>query len=233
MTAVGGSVKCGQRKDVVNLTFYLWWGENKSAGKPGTISEIFHRHVAARMAIHCLDAHGGRGRFERPTRDLISSSRVFYVWCLSGVPCKPGRPSLVRVTFAVLSLVFISRRKTPWKLSPTRKANARARLKKVDAVIEAVRASGVQCGSLVRPILCRCYFLRLPRNEPSNCQKSTRCRPRTNTPSSHHMLWATEKASIKCLNGLECVLGYYKIFIHQLTCIPDHAEDKSQRFLVA
>lgn len=32
----------------------------------------------------------------------------------------------------------------------TRKANARHRLKKVDAVIEAVRASGVQCASLVR-----------------------------------------------------------------------------------
>jgi hypothetical protein len=31
----------------------------------------------------------------------------------------------------------------------TRKANVRSRLKKVDAVIEAVRASGVECGSLV------------------------------------------------------------------------------------
>lgn len=41
------------------------------------------------------------------------------------------------------------RRKTPWKLSPTRKANARARLKRVDAVIEAVRVSGIQCGALV------------------------------------------------------------------------------------
>ncbi|KIJ69483.1 hypothetical protein HYDPIDRAFT_80757 [Hydnomerulius pinastri MD-312] len=40
--------------------------------------------------------------------------------------------------------------KTPWKLSVTRKANARARLKKVDAVIEAVRASGVQCNALER-----------------------------------------------------------------------------------
>ncbi|KAF5331159.1 hypothetical protein D9619_005970 [Psilocybe cf. subviscida] len=38
--------------------------------------------------------------------------------------------------------------KTPWKLSVTRKANARARLKKVDAVIEAVRASGVKTASL-------------------------------------------------------------------------------------
>ncbi|PPQ68967.1 hypothetical protein CVT24_000356 [Panaeolus cyanescens] len=42
--------------------------------------------------------------------------------------------------------------KTPWKLSVTRKANARARLKKVDAVIEAVRASGVQTKSLERAL---------------------------------------------------------------------------------
>lgn len=42
-----------------------------------------------------------------------------------------------------------STRKTPWKLSPTRKANARSRLKKVDAVIEAVRSSGVECAALV------------------------------------------------------------------------------------
>ncbi|KAI9566498.1 mitochondrial 54S ribosomal protein YmL31 [Boletus coccyginus] len=43
--------------------------------------------------------------------------------------------------------------KTPWKLSVTRKANARARLKKVDAVIEAVHASGVQCKALDRAML--------------------------------------------------------------------------------
>jgi len=42
--------------------------------------------------------------------------------------------------------------KTPWKLSPTRKANARDRLKKVDAVIEAVRASGVECHALTRAL---------------------------------------------------------------------------------
>lgn len=42
--------------------------------------------------------------------------------------------------------------KTPWKLSPTRKANARSRLKKVDAVIEAVRASGVECEALTRAL---------------------------------------------------------------------------------
>ncbi|KAF9246590.1 mitochondrial ribosomal protein L31 [Melanogaster broomeanus] len=43
--------------------------------------------------------------------------------------------------------------KTPWKLSVTRKANARARLKKVDSVIEAVRASGVHCKALDHALL--------------------------------------------------------------------------------
>ncbi|EIM90435.1 60s ribosomal protein l31 [Stereum hirsutum FP-91666 SS1] len=42
--------------------------------------------------------------------------------------------------------------KSPWKLSVTRKANVRARLKKVDAVIEAVRASGVQCSALTKAL---------------------------------------------------------------------------------
>ena len=34
-------------------------------------------------------------------------------------------------------------------MSATRKANQRARLKKVDAVIEAVKTSGVECAALV------------------------------------------------------------------------------------
>ncbi|KAI0083987.1 60s ribosomal protein l31 [Irpex rosettiformis] len=42
--------------------------------------------------------------------------------------------------------------KVPWKLSPTRKANVRSRLKKVDAVIEAVRASGVECTALTKAL---------------------------------------------------------------------------------
>ncbi|PSR88912.1 hypothetical protein EW026_g6803 [Hermanssonia centrifuga] len=42
--------------------------------------------------------------------------------------------------------------KTPWKLSTTRKANLRSRLKKVDAVIEAVRASGVECAALTQAL---------------------------------------------------------------------------------
>ena len=39
-------------------------------------------------------------------------------------------------------------RKSPWRLSPTRKAGHRARLKAVDSVIAAVAESGVQTRSL-------------------------------------------------------------------------------------
>ncbi|EPQ58720.1 hypothetical protein GLOTRDRAFT_36042 [Gloeophyllum trabeum ATCC 11539] len=42
--------------------------------------------------------------------------------------------------------------KVPWRLSRTRKANQRDRLKKVDSVIEAVRASGVQCNALTEAL---------------------------------------------------------------------------------
>ncbi|KZT11480.1 mitochondrial ribosomal protein L31 [Laetiporus sulphureus 93-53] len=42
--------------------------------------------------------------------------------------------------------------KIPWKLSPTRKANARTRLKRVDAVIDAVKASGVECEALTKAL---------------------------------------------------------------------------------
>ncbi|KAF8311256.1 mitochondrial 54S ribosomal protein YmL31 [Clavulina sp. PMI_390] len=42
--------------------------------------------------------------------------------------------------------------KSPWRLSPTRKANQRLRLKRVDSVIEAVAASGVQCKALVQAL---------------------------------------------------------------------------------
>lgn len=40
-------------------------------------------------------------------------------------------------------------RKIPWRLSKSRKANQRKRLKLVDNVIETVEASGVQCNALV------------------------------------------------------------------------------------
>ncbi|KAI0003270.1 60s ribosomal protein l31 [Russula compacta] len=42
--------------------------------------------------------------------------------------------------------------KVPWRLSATRKANVRDRLKKVDAVIDAVRDSGVQCVALTNAL---------------------------------------------------------------------------------
>jgi hypothetical protein len=64
------------------------------------------------------------------------------LWCVVGLPGPE------------IDLGNSRARKTPWKLSRTRKANVRARLKKVDAVIEAVRTSGVQCKSLVRAFCC-------------------------------------------------------------------------------
>ncbi|KAG8780306.1 hypothetical protein FRB91_006880 [Serendipita sp. 411] len=42
--------------------------------------------------------------------------------------------------------------KIPWRLSKTRKANQRKRLKLVDNVIETVRASGVQCNALTKAL---------------------------------------------------------------------------------
>ncbi|WWC91711.1 uncharacterized protein L201_006657 [Kwoniella dendrophila CBS 6074] len=42
--------------------------------------------------------------------------------------------------------------KTPWRLSPTRKANQRKRLKQVDSVISAVAESGIITKSLERAL---------------------------------------------------------------------------------
>jgi len=44
-------------------------------------------------------------------------------------------------------------RKIPWRMSKSRKANQRKRLKLVDSVIETVRASGVKCNALVSALL--------------------------------------------------------------------------------
>ncbi|KAI0362671.1 mitochondrial ribosomal protein L31 [Trametes cingulata] len=54
---------------------------------------------------------------------------------------RPTQPSMVGLLW-----------KTPWKLSRTRKANVRARLKQVDSVIEAVKESGVQCAALTKAL---------------------------------------------------------------------------------
>ncbi|KOS16049.1 hypothetical protein Malapachy_3202 [Malassezia pachydermatis] len=48
--------------------------------------------------------------------------------------------------------------KNPWRLSSTRKARVRQRLRDVDTVIETIRASGVQCRALDRD-------LRLPKEQ--------------------------------------------------------------------
>ncbi|PKI84090.1 hypothetical protein MVES1_002229 [Malassezia vespertilionis] len=42
--------------------------------------------------------------------------------------------------------------KNPWRLSSTRKTRVRQRLRDVDGVIEAVRASGVECKALARDL---------------------------------------------------------------------------------
>ncbi|WWD19654.1 hypothetical protein CI109_104116 [Kwoniella shandongensis] len=42
--------------------------------------------------------------------------------------------------------------KSPWRLSPTRKANQRKRLRQVDSVISAVAESGVTTRSLVKAL---------------------------------------------------------------------------------
>ncbi|KAK8853238.1 hypothetical protein IAR55_003940 [Kwoniella newhampshirensis] len=42
--------------------------------------------------------------------------------------------------------------KSPWRLSPTRKANQRKRLRQVDSVISAVAESGVMTRSLVKAL---------------------------------------------------------------------------------
>lgn len=62
-------------------------------------------------------------------------------------------------------------RKVPWKLSRTRKANVRSRLKKVDTVIEAVRASGIQCAALVS--VMRLPYIFLCHNFASDAGKSS------------------------------------------------------------
>ncbi|KZV81278.1 hypothetical protein EXIGLDRAFT_731514 [Exidia glandulosa HHB12029] len=41
----------------------------------------------------------------------------------------------------------------PWRMSTTRKANQRDRLKRVDDVIETVRASGITCHALDKALL--------------------------------------------------------------------------------
>lgn len=118
-------------------------------------------------------------------------------------------------------------RKTPWKLSVTRKANARARLKKVDAVIDTVRASGVQCKALVSMVSPPLAPVNLTphRTAPCCCPKNTKCPPKTNTLSLVQPPEDIERVYTKCPNGQ----GYashsrWQMFLQ----LPPKADAKSQ-----
>ncbi|KAH8824987.1 60s ribosomal protein l31 [Flagelloscypha sp. PMI_526] len=64
--------------------------------------------------------------------------------------------------------------KIPWRLSDTRKANVRSRLKNVDAVIDAVRASGIQCHSLDKALLLPKEHEMHPRDKYTVYNKSSK-----------------------------------------------------------
>ena len=94
-----------------------------------------------------------RSRAPLVASDLHRRRHGEHVRGLQTNTAEPHRSPLVRFAyfraFLAAHRVYVCR-KTPWKLSRTRKANVRARLKRVDSVIEAVRASGVECAALVR-----------------------------------------------------------------------------------
>lgn len=59
-------------------------------------------------------------------------------------------PNLAELTHARAPSAL--RRKSPWRMSKTRKMRARLRLKAVDDVIATLDSSGVTCTALVRPL---------------------------------------------------------------------------------
>ena len=121
------------------------------------------------------------------------------------------RPLHLAVSYGQSAISWVpkklsSRRKTPWKLSITRKANARARLKKVDAVIETVRASGIQCKALVSrtpyPLgLVVPAVLFRSRTAPCSCPRNMKWSQKINTPSLARLPVGIGRAFTKCLNG--------------------------------
>ena len=119
--------------------------------------------------------------------------------------------SALVVFYGMCKSIFMSEansapRKTPWKLSRTRKANQRARLKKVDAVIEAVRASGVQCHSLVFLSYSSKYSDSCTtRIKRLSCLRSMRCLHGTSTLYFRPMIETIVRAFIKYQNGQEYV----------------------------
>lgn len=121
-------------------TFNFWRREDDTSGKAG--EGIFRKWaiLGGCKQCHWLLSHA-------PT--LL----YFILFDVQGFECLPQWSAMVRQILFLDSTVYQTfPRKSPWKLSTTRKANARERLKKVDAVIEAVRVSGVQCKALVRHI---------------------------------------------------------------------------------
>jgi hypothetical protein len=118
----------------------------------------------------------------------------------------------------------------------TRKANARARLKKVDAVIEAVRASGVQTASLVRHYqTSRLNLLLIPvvvRLARWNYRRNMKCLLGINTRSLLRMPKAIARAFIKFPNGRECVTNT-RAFANPLMASlpPVDTKDESEGFL--
>lgn len=69
-------------------------------------------------------------------------------------------------------------RKIPWRMSKSRKANQRKRLKLVDSVIETVRASGVKCNALVSALFA---------HQPANHSRCTQDKALL-LPKEHEML---------------------------------------------
>src|SRR4051794_40155678 len=84
---------------------------------------------------------------------VVGGKKLFglvHVWTILGQPTPTVRITLVSrcLTHIPCSAVLRVHRKIPWRLSKSRKANQRKRLKLVDNVIETVEASGVQCNAL-------------------------------------------------------------------------------------
>jgi len=124
-------------------------------------------------------------------------------------------------------------RKTPWKLSVTRKANARARLKKVDTVIEAVRASGVQCKALVSMTGPVAHTLLIqPRTAPCSCPRNMKWSQKINTPSSAQRPAGIAKAFTRCPNGQGYVPFYAGATLFSQSPCKADPQDQPERFLV-
>lgn len=213
------------------LAFNFWGRENEAAGesKGGLLARVsvaIEGMSVQRGHCLCLDCH--RVGLSRSSWSSSNTARTAAVRPLSEVEKGAGMSrhfsfrsssstcsarSTRRLSHSVVSygqsrVSSLVRktdraRKTPWKLSVTRKANARARLKKVDAVIEAVRASGVECKALVSipPPRLGPVALTRPRTAPCSCPRNTKWSQKINTPSSAQRHVGIERVFTRCPNG--------------------------------